>query len=151
MLTLDLFTVSGPSVSGCWIINDGDFVVASDLSSASLSTTVPAQSNCPGVPFALSSANVISGKGGGDGGGGGAPTTLNLTWTYKGVVGHLQDNGQYMCGSFQTIAGLDQDQASATSQGQITGASETLTSDFATIDRSTNNQLLKGTLPDACQ
>ncbi len=150
MLNLFLYnTVSGTSIGGCWIIADRDFTVAQDLSSASLSTTVPGDSNCPGTPMNVSSTNVVAPKGGG-GGGGTEPITLNLSWTYKGVVGHVRDDGMFTCGSFTTVGGLDIDHATADSQGQITGASGTLTSEFASIEKSSSNQVVKGTPVDAC-
>ena len=151
MVNLFLYSPSGPSVSGCWIIADTDFTVARDLSSASLSTIVPGQSNCPGTPLAVSSTNVVTGKGGGGGGGGGTgPITLNLSWTYKGVVSHVQDDGTFACGDFTTTSGFDSDHATAVSQGQITGASATLTSDFASIDQGSSRQVVKGAPVDAC-
>jgi hypothetical protein len=150
MLNFSLFTTSG-SVGGCWMIADGDFTIANDLSSASLSTTVQGESNCPGTPLAVSSTNVVTGKGGGGGGGGGVgPITLNITWTYKGVVSHARDDGTLICGSFKTVAGQDSDHATAVSQGQITGSSANLTSDFASIDQSSSKQVVKGTPVDAC-
>jgi hypothetical protein len=152
MLNLFLYnTVSGTSIAGCWIIADSDFTVAPDLSSASLSTTVPGESNCPGMPMKVSSTNLVTVKGGGGGGGGGTgPITLNLSWTYKGVVSHGRDDGMLTCGSFMTVGGFDSDHATATSQGQITGASATLTSQFASIDHTSTNQVVKGTPVDAC-
>lgn len=153
MLNFSLSTTSGANFGGCWMIADSDFVVANDLSSASLLTTVQGESNCPGTPLAVSSTNVVTGKGGGDGGGGGGgvgPITLNITWTYKGVVSHARDDGKFTCGGFSTAAGLDSDHATADSQGQITGASATLTSDFASIDQSSSKQVVKGVPVDAC-
>ena len=153
MLNFYFSTVSGTDVSGCWMIADGDFSVAKDLSSASLSTTVEGESNCPGAPLAVSSTNVVTAKGGGGGGGGGGtatPVTLNLSWTYKGVVSHGHDDGMLTCGTFKTSAQQDSDHASATSQGQITGASATLTSQYAYIDNSSSNQVIKGAPVDAC-
>lgn len=151
MLTVSLFSTSGTNVFGCWIIADGDFIVAADLSSASLLTTVPGQSNCPGTPLAVSSSNVVTAKGGGGGGGGGStPITLNVTWTSKGVVSHNSDDGKLTCGNFTTKSDFDLDHASAVSQGQISGASATLTSEFASIDNSTSHQVVKGTPLDAC-
>jgi len=152
MLNFYFSTVSGTNVSGCWMIADGDFAVAKDLSGASLSTTVQGESNCPGTPLAVSSTNVVTGKGGGGGGGGGStgPVTLNLSWTYKGVVSHAHDDGMLTCGTFKTSAGQDSDHASATSQGLITGASATLTSQYAFIDSTVSNQIVKGTPVDAC-
>ncbi|HKV29723.1 MAG TPA: hypothetical protein VJT14_01785, partial [Candidatus Dormibacteraeota bacterium] len=78
------------------------------------------------------------------------PITLNLTWTYKGVVSHVRDDGKLTCGSFSTAAGLDSDHATALSQGQITVASGVLTSDFAAIDDSSSRQVVKGVPLDAC-
>jgi hypothetical protein len=152
MLNLSLYTTSGPGVNGCWIIADSDFIVAENLSSASLLTTVPAASNCPGTPLAVSSTNVVTPKGGGGGGGGGGtePITLNVSWTYKGVVSHSQDEGELVCGSFKTKSAFDLDHATAVSQGQITGASATLTADFASIDNSSSKQVVKGTPLAAC-
>jgi hypothetical protein len=149
MLSLFAFTAGGGYTSGCWIIADTDFKVASDLSSASLSTTVPAASNCPGAPMNVSPVNGVTGKGG-DGGGGGAPTTLSLTWTYKGVVSHAHDNGVLSCGSFQTTAHFDDDHASANAQGAISGASGPMTSDFSSLDKSSFDQVVKGVPADAC-
>jgi len=70
--------------------------------------------------------------------------------SYKGVVGHVRDDGMFTCGSFTTVGGLDIDHATADSQGQITGASGTLTSEFASIEKSSSNQVVKGTPVDAC-
>jgi hypothetical protein len=151
MLNFYYSNTSGTSVSGCWMIADGDFTVARDLSSASLVTTVQGASNCPGTPLSVSALNVVSPKGGGgDGGGGAGPITLNVSWTYKGVVSHVRDDGKLTCGSFSTVAGLDSDHATALSQGQITVASATLTSDFASIDDSSSRQVVKGVPVDAC-
>jgi len=149
MLNLFMYTASGPSVSGCWIVADSDFTVAKDLSSAALSTTVPGESNCPGTPMKVSSTNVVTAKGGGGGGGATGPITLNLSWTYKGVVSHVHDDGMLTCGSFSTKAGLDSDHATALSQGQITGAPG-LTSEYASIDHSSSRQVVKGVPVDAC-
>jgi hypothetical protein len=151
MLTLFLYnTVSRTSVSGCWIIADSDFTLAQDLSSASLSTTVPGESNCPGRPMKVSSTNVVTSKGVGGGGEGTGPITLNISWTAKGVVSHLRDDAMLSCGGFTTVGGQDLDLASALSQGQITGASASLTSEFASMDRSSSHQVVNGVPVDAC-
>ena len=151
MLNFYYSNTSGTSVSGCWMIADGDFTVAKDLSSASLVTTVAGASNCPGTPLSISALNVVSPKGGGgDGGGTMTPITLNLSWTYRGVVSHSRNDGTLTCGSFKTAAKQDSDHASATSQGDVTGASATLTAQYAFIDNTTSNQVVKGTPVDAC-
>jgi hypothetical protein len=150
MLNLYLSSTSGTNVNGCWIIADGDFTVAKDLSSASLSTTVPGDSNCPGMPMKVSATNVVTVKGGGGGGGGGTgPITLNLSWTYKGIVSHVRDDGKFTCGSFSTASGFDSDRATAVTQGQITGT-DALTSEYASIEHGSSSQVVKGTPVDAC-
>ena len=88
MLNLYLFSTSGPSVYGCWMIADS--------------------------------------------------------------VSHVHDDGQMSCGSFMTVSGFDDNHATATSQGQISGASATLTSEYAGIDSSSSHQLVKGAPVDAC-
>ena len=151
MLNFYYSNTSGTNVSGCWMIADADFTVAKDLSSASLVTTVAGASNCPGMPLSVSALNVVSPKGGGgDGGGTMTPITLNLSWTYRGVVSHSRNDGTLTCGSFKTAAKQDSDHASATSQGDVTGASATLTAQYAFIDNTTSNQVVKGTPVDAC-
>jgi hypothetical protein len=151
MLNLDAFAVDGSSVFGCWIIPDRDFIVSSDLSSASLSTTVPAQSNCPGAPVAISAANGVSGKGGGGGGGGaGMPISLNVSWTYRGVVSHFTDDARQQCGSFETRGHLESSAATATAQGQVSIVTETMTSNFGSIQSSATDQVVRGVPPDAC-
>jgi hypothetical protein len=110
----------------------------------------PGRVELPGTPLAVSSTNVVSGKGGG-GGGSTGPITLNLSWTYKGIVSHAQDDGTFTCGSFKTAATQESNHATATSQGQITGSSAAaLTSDFASIDDSSSKQVVKGVPVDAC-
>jgi hypothetical protein len=150
MLTLFAFAVNGSSVYGCWIIPDGDFIVSSGLSSASLSTTVPAQSNCPGAPVAISAANGVSGKGSGGGGGTGAPISLNVSWSYRGVVSHFTDVARQVCGGFETRGNFESSAATATAQGQVSIVTETMTSNFASIQSSATDQLVKGVPPDAC-
>jgi hypothetical protein len=151
MLNFYYSNISGANVSGCWIIADGDFTVAKGLSSASLVTTVQGASNCPGMPLSVSALNVVSPKGGGAGGDGTmTPITLNVSWTYRGVVSHSRNDGSLTCGSFRTVAKQDSDHASATVQAAITGASATLTSEFAFIDNSSGNQVVKGVPVDAC-
>ncbi|MDQ6713949.1 MAG: hypothetical protein M3Z28_12285 [Candidatus Dormibacteraeota bacterium] len=152
MLNFYFYTASGTNASGCWLIDDKDFIVAKDLSNASLSTTVQGESNCPGTPLAVSATNVVTGKSGGGGGGGGTvgPVTLNISWSYNGVVSHVRDDGTLTCGDFKTVARQDSDHASATSQGQITGASASLTSQFASMDASSSRQVVKGVPVDAC-
>jgi hypothetical protein len=133
------------------MIADGDFTVAQDLSSASLVTTIPVEPNCPGPPVKVSAANLVSSMGVGPRGGGGTgQITLNLSWTYKGIVGHFRDDGMLKCGGFQTVGGDDFDHATASAKGQITGASAGMTSDFASIGRSSGHSIVSGTPLDAC-
>jgi hypothetical protein len=151
MLMLSYYTASGINVFGCWMIADGDFTVAQDLSSASLVTTIPVEPNCQGLPVKVSSANVVTSMGVGPRGGGGTgQIRLNLNWIYRGVVGHARNDTMLRCGNFQTVGGDDFDHATATAKGQITGASAGMTSDFASIGRSSGHSVVSGVPVDAC-
>ena len=79
------------------IIPDGDFVVSSDLQSASVNTTVSAGSCAEVVPL----NGVLPAKGGGGCGGGfTGEITVSVTWTGTGVVATQDDQGTARCGSF---------------------------------------------------
>lgn len=151
MLTLSFYTDAGINVYGCWMIADGDFAVAQDLSSATLMTTIPVEPNCPGAPTKVSSTNVATGMGVGlRKSAGTGQITLNVDWTYRGVVGHGRDDGMFKCGSFTTVGGQDFDRASASAKGQITGASVLMKSDFASIDRNSSRSVINGTPAAFC-
>ena len=111
MLSLYMYSASGTSASGCWIIADSDFTVVKDLSSASLSTTVPAESNCP-----------------------------------RDTARCFVDERRHGQGRWPAWTPI----TSVRSQGQITRASASLTSDYASIDQGLSHQIVKGAPVDAC-
>lgn len=79
------------------IIPDGDFVVSSDLRSASVNTTVDAGSCAEVVPL----NGVLPAKGvGGCGTGFTGEITVSVTWTGTGVVGTQDDQGISKCEGF---------------------------------------------------
>jgi hypothetical protein len=85
------FTAEGSFVGGCVVIPDSAFVVAGNLSSATLKVDPSMETQCAGfhVPAGAGGrpglSSIVPNAGGG-GGGGGATITANLTWTSNGAV-----------------------------------------------------------------
>lgn len=87
---------------GCFVIPGTDFVVSSDLQSATLNATVDASNFCPG--FLAPVMGAAPAKGGGGGGGGFTfPLTVTLSWTGTGLVGMQKTEGTFTCGTFHTV------------------------------------------------
>ena len=86
------FTADGSFVGGCVVIPDSAFVVAGNLSSATLNVDPSMEAQCPGfaVPAGAGGRpglpNIVPNAGGGGGGGDGSTITANLTWTSNGAV-----------------------------------------------------------------
>ncbi|HLZ96135.1 MAG TPA: hypothetical protein VKT20_12465 [Candidatus Dormibacteraeota bacterium] len=77
--------------SGCFVIPDSAFSVASNLSTATLAVDPSIETPCPGflIPADAGGRPGLSGPApdaGGGGGGGGEGITANLTWTSNGAV-----------------------------------------------------------------
>jgi len=88
--------------SGCFVIPDSDFVVSSDLQTATLNATVDESNFCPGFLVPLTGAAPAKGDGGG-GGGFTFPLTVTATWTGTGTVGTQEDQGSFRCASFVSL------------------------------------------------
>ncbi|HSS61687.1 MAG TPA: hypothetical protein VLK30_09555 [Candidatus Limnocylindrales bacterium] len=87
---------SGVSTFGCFIIPDGDFVVAGNLKSASLHTTLVTP-NCPGIGGApVGGAPQVGPKPAG-GGGLALPIRIDITWTAPGVIATSHDRFNFSC------------------------------------------------------
>lgn len=105
MTTIFLQVFSGGSAFGCFVLSPthaGDFVVASDMTSATLQTTLTAGDQCPGPPRVLTSSGPMAAAGGGGGFGLQFPIVLNVTWTWKGVAGAGESQNQFQCGDYET-------------------------------------------------
>ena len=149
-----LLNVSEQSESGCWIIPGSAFVVASDLSGATLNIHATPDMQCPG--FFVGSAT--GGKPGlqsalGFGGGGPPPTpitdiTVNLTWTGSGALWTNRNSGNSKClGYVATFQGsFDYEYSTAT--GTLGDA--TVTDPLAQVAHSTQTNNANITVPAAC-
>ena len=81
------------------IIPDSDFVVSTDLHTATLNTTIDTGSCQEVVP--INGAQPAKGGGGGGCGTGFTfPLTITATWTGTGVIGVGVNNGTFHCGGF---------------------------------------------------
>jgi hypothetical protein len=141
---------------GCWIIPDSAFVVASDLSGASVNVHATADMQCPG--YFVSGAT--GGKPGlqssiGYGGGGGEPPTpitdivVNLTWAGNGGLWKNSNSGTSKCGSFTANfhGTFDYEYATATGTvGDVSGSSDP----FAQVGRSTQDSNSNSVPSGAC-
>jgi hypothetical protein len=97
MIVLTAFDAKGAGGTGCFIIPDGDFVVAKNLQSASLHTTLTAQNQCPGPGQPVGGAPTVGPKAGGGGGGLQLPIAVNLTWKGAHVISTSRDHFTMSC------------------------------------------------------
>jgi hypothetical protein len=129
---------------GCWMIPDSAFVVAADLSSASVNVHATADMQCPG--FFVSGAT--GGKPGlqssiGYGGGGEPPTLItdivvNLTWAGNGGLWKNSNSGTSKCGSYTANFHGTFDYEYATATGTVGDASGS-SDPFAQVGQSTQD------------
>ena len=130
---------------GCWVIPDSAFVVASDLSSASVNVHATADMQCPG--YFVSGAT--GGKPGlqssiGYGGGGGEPPTLitdivvNVTWAGNGGLWKNSNSGTSKCGSYTANFHGTFDYEYATATGTVGDASGS-SDPFAQVGQNTQD------------
>lgn len=110
-------TIFGPQIdptqppqmvaSGCFILPDSDFVVSSDLQTASVNATLGEGDVCPGFLVPVVGATPIKAAGGGAGGGGtiglSFPLTVSATWTGTGATSTQTDQGRFSCGTFNAL------------------------------------------------
>jgi hypothetical protein len=144
---------------GCWVIPDSAFIVAGDLSSASVNVHATADMQCPG--FFVGGATggkpglqTSIGYGGGGGGGGNPPTVItdvvvNLTWSGNGGLWTNTSNAISKCGSYTANfqSTFDYEYAPATGAiGDVTGPSDP----FAQIGRNTQSSNANSIPSGAC-
>lgn len=155
MTTISLQVFSGGGAFGCFVLSPahaGDFVVASDLTSAALHTTLYAADQCPGLPRVLTSSGPMAIAPGG--GGLQFPIVLNVTWTWKGLAGTGQAENQFECGEYQTQSNNVYLSAGQNATGTITMGSLTMLSgarsSSAGLFSNTTNLDISGTPLAAC-
>jgi len=142
---------------GCWVIPDSAFVVANDLSSASVNVHATADMVCPGfyVGSATGGKPGLQSSIGYGGAGGGEPPTLitdtvvNLTWTGSGDLWKNSNSGISKCGSYTASfhGTFDYEYSTATGTvGDQTGSSDP----FAQVGRNTQDSNAASTPSGAC-
>lgn len=90
--------------SGCFILPDSDFVVSSNLQTASVNATLGEGDICPGFLVPLMGATPAK-TGGGGGGTIGLtfPLVVSATWTGTGATSAQSDQGRFSCGTFNAL------------------------------------------------
>jgi hypothetical protein len=153
--TLLFVTIEGPAVVGfeCFMIPDSDFVVGSDVQSASLKATVNATDRCSGAPQSLSDA--VMGKPGGPPPVPGIqfPLTISATWSGNGVTATFLDDGRATCGGFSMQTHISQSVARATATGSLSMPTLTVApppTDEASVDQGTVVSDAQGSLTPLC-
>jgi hypothetical protein len=154
--TLLFVTIDGPAVAGseCFMIPDSDFVVGSDVQSASLHATVNATDRCR-LGQAQSLTDLLTGKPGGPPPVPGIqfPLTISASWSGNGVTATFLDNGRATCGGFSTENHISQSVARATATGSLSMLTVTVTpppTGQASVDQGTIVSDAQGSLSPAC-
>jgi hypothetical protein len=138
VVNMGIHQPDGSFLNGCWVIPDSDFTVASGLTSASLHTTVPAASNCPGFEAVIGTAGVTP-KGSGGGGTLPGPLTISLDWTSLGTITRSHNSFGAVCDQANVGQESVNQAAASTAQGTLSPVSGTLSSDFAVISSGSSN------------
>jgi len=140
--------------SGCFVIPDSAFTVASDLATATLKVDPGIETPCPGflLPAGSGGRPGLSGfapDGGGGGGGGQTPITANLVWTSNGAVTTTSDTFSSRCqGAFAHSLGM-----SNSTFASVTGSLSLLadmTTQFANVSTFSTTEVTTGTFSNAC-
>lgn len=149
-----VLNVSEQSAYGCWIIPDSAFVVASDLSGATLNVHATPDMQCPG--FFVGSAT--GGKPGlqsalGFGGGGPPPTPItdivvNLAWTGSGALWTNRNSGSSKCLGYVATFRSTFDYEYSTATGTL--GDSAVTDPLAQVAHSTQTNNANITVPAAC-
>lgn len=139
---------------GCWIIPDSAFVVASDLSGATLNIHATADMQCPGLYVGSTTGGKPALQSALGFGGGGPPPvlitdiTVNLTWTGSGALWTNRNSGSSKCmGYVATFHGtFDYEFSSASGTfGEVA-----VTDPLAQVAHSTQTSNANITIPAAC-
>jgi hypothetical protein len=143
--------------SGCFVIPDSAFTVASGLGSATLNVVATPQMSCPGqlIPAAaggrpgFSAPAPLSGEGGG-GGGTISSITVSLTWTSNGVISTSRFTFGNKCLTFVSSAQGDSQSTVATATGTVSLLSNAAIFQFGSIAQFDSTQVINGSLSPAC-
>jgi len=125
MVNVSIFSpTSGTGAFECFVIPDSQFVVSTDLQSASLNATLTAGEICRGfmTPL-LADVKALQGPGGGGPPGGGLalPLTVNVTWTGPGAVFRSTSSSTQTCLGFTSDFHTQGASSQATADGNTLG------------------------------
>jgi hypothetical protein len=140
--------------SGCFVVPDSAFTVASDLSTATLKVDPSVETPCPGflLPAGSGGRPGLSGvapDGGSGGGGGGTPITANLVWTSNGAVTSVNDTFSSRCqGAFAHSVGTSNSTFASVS-GSLSLLAD-VTTQFANVSTFSTTEVTTGTFSNAC-
>ena len=115
---------TGVGTGECFVIPDSQFVVSSDLQSATLKATLTADELCPGFmtpQLGASQAAPSSGGGGAPGGRFSLPLTVNVTWTGPGLAFKSTSTSTQTCGGFISTFHMQGSSSQANANGNSLG------------------------------
>ncbi len=140
-------------VSGCFVIPDSAFTVASGLSTATLKVDPSIETPCPGFRLPAGSGGRPGQSGvapdSSGGGGGETPITANLVWTSNGAVTVVSDTFTSRCqGALAHSVGASNSTFASVS-GSVSPLAD-VTTQFAGIDSFSTTEVTKGTFSAAC-
>lgn len=132
---------------GCFVVPDSTFVVARDLSNASLHATLTADEACPGYATPLGGD-----KGAFAGGNSGLalPIAVDLTWTATGAVTTYDQSFSLQCLSYNESGSSANESTGAGATGTISALSGQFNSEYADVTSTVGKLDVKGTPPSGC-
>jgi hypothetical protein len=154
VLTYFTSSPSGSFASGCFVIPDSSFRVASDLSSATLVVDPSIETPCPGMllPADGGGRPGLAGPAPDAGGGGGGfsqPITANLTWTSNGAVTNLDITTNSRCQNAVAHSVGSNTFTFTSVSGSVSPVLD-LTTQFSSIDQSSTTEVTTNTFSTAC-
>ena len=144
------FDANGGGGYGCFVIPDADFVVAKDLQSASLHTTLTADEECGGYGGPVGGGKDAIYAGGKGGGGLTLPVSVDVTWSGFGAITTNTNSFRTRCLNFNEDATSTVDSMAAGAAGSISALSGAFTADFSDVTRSRGNFDITNTPQAAC-
>jgi hypothetical protein len=140
--------------SGCFVIPDSAFTVASGLASATLKVDPSIEIPCPGllIPAGSGGRPGLSGvapDATGGGGAGGTPITVNLVWTSNGAVTASSDTSNSRCQGAFAHSSSNSDNTFASVSGSVSLLAD-VTTQFASISTFSTTEVISGTFSNAC-
>lgn len=143
----------GSYFSGCLVIPDSRFTVASNLSTATLNVDPTVETPCPGflIPAGAGGrpgiSNIVPNAGGG--GGGDLTITANLTWTSNGAVTSFTFNSTSKCQTAVAHTVGSTTNTFASVSGTVSLLVD-VSAEYAAINQSDNTEVATGTFSQAC-